>query len=48
MTEERHREKFSFVADRQKEQHATVRLVLSSPSCRNFQCDIGSSIYHRK
>ena len=48
MTEKSHCEKVFSVADRQKEQHTAVLLVLSSPSCRNFQCDIGSSIYHRK
>ena len=46
--EKKHWIKFYFLVDRQKEQQATMRLILSSPSCTSFQCDIETSIYHQK
>ena len=48
VTEKKVLNKIFLVSDWQKEQHTTVRLVLSSPSWTNFQCDIGTSIYHLK
>ena len=30
--------KFSFLVNQQKEQHAVIRLILSRPSCKSFNC----------